>query len=151
MTQILNEPIKGKAYMWSSHQPFVLPVKILNFEEQTEPNISKIVQSKCNLLDSILGTITEFNEKEEKIFKKFIDLLSEKGTDINNRELIFSDPIKGELSKALYKKLTDFEKDFLESEDGIAYYDDKPFALKYQYFEIFYEKARIYHMNTDNK
>ena len=148
LTQILNEPIKGKAYMWSSNQPFVLPVKILNFEEIAEPNKSKDIQSERNLLDSILASITQFNKKEENIFKKFGELLGEKGININNRELIFSDSIKGELSKGLYRNLDDDEKEFLKSEDGIQYYDGKPFALKYQYFEIFYEKARLYYLNT---
>ena len=27
ITQILNEPIRGKSYMWTSHQPFVIPVR----------------------------------------------------------------------------------------------------------------------------
>lgn len=144
LTQILNEPIKGKAYMWISNQPFVLPVKILNFEKIAIPNKSKEVQSENNLLDSILGVITQFNEKEEKIFQKFEELLKEKGLDINNRDAIFSESIKGELSKGIYRKLSDNEKEFLESEDGIVYYDNKPFALKYQYFEMFYEKARIF-------
>ena len=43
--------------------------------------------------------------------------------------------------------LTEDEKQFLESEDGIVYggYNYEPFALKYQYFDKFYEKARIFH------
>jgi len=150
LTQILNEPIKGKAYMWTSNQPFVLPVKILNFEEIAKPNRSKEIQSHNNLLDSILAEITQFNEVEEQIFHKFEELLEEKGIEIDNRALIFSDPIKGELSKGLYRNLSDGEKEFLESEDAIQYYDSKPFALKYQYFEIFYEKARLYYVNAEN-
>jgi|Deesub1362B_J571_1020462.scaffolds.fasta_scaffold00217_46 hypothetical protein len=34
LASVLNEPIKGNCYMWSApDQPFVLPVKITNFEE----------------------------------------------------------------------------------------------------------------------
>ena len=32
ITQILNEPIRGKSYMWTSHQPFVIPIMVRNFE-----------------------------------------------------------------------------------------------------------------------
>ena len=63
LTQILNEPIKGKAYMWASSQPFVLPVHVLNFEEIAEPNKAREIQSKNDLLKNILNEITSFELK----------------------------------------------------------------------------------------
>lgn len=148
LTQILNEPIKGKAYMWTSNQPFVLPIKILNFEEIAKPNKSKEIQSRNKILDSIFIDISHINKKEEIIIQKFGELLEEKEISINNKTLIFSDSLKSDLSKGLYRKLNEEEKEFLGTEDGIAYYDGKPFAIKYPYFEKLYEKTRLFHKNS---
>ncbi|MFX1299133.1 MAG: ATP-binding protein, partial [Promethearchaeota archaeon] len=70
LTQILNEPIRGKAYMWTSNQPFVLPVQILNFEKEAEPNKAEEIQANNNLLGSILLNVSKFNEIEQNIFEK---------------------------------------------------------------------------------
>ena len=42
LAHIIGEPIPGNCYMWSApKQPFVLPVRIRNFEELYKKNISK--------------------------------------------------------------------------------------------------------------
>ena len=151
LTQILNEPIPGKAYMWTSSQPFVLPVQILNFEKIAEPNRAKEIQSKNNLLNSIFNEIISIDKVEESIFVKFKKFLDEKEIDINDRMKIFSDEWKTQITKGLYKKLNDNEKGYLENEGGIAFYDGKPFAILYNYFNLFYEKARFYHENSVRK
>src|SRR3989344_4134337 len=66
ITQILNEPIKGKCYMWTSSQPFVLPVLIKNFEGQNKPNLSKDKQEKSELLQNILKNVD--TEMENPLF-----------------------------------------------------------------------------------
>jgi DNA helicase HerA-like ATPase len=53
LTQILSEPIPGKCYMWTSFQPFVLPLSVNNFEEVVKPNRSTEVQKDSGLLSSI--------------------------------------------------------------------------------------------------
>ena len=53
MTLILSEPIPGKCYMWTSFQPFVLPLSVNNFEELVKPNRSTEVQKDSGLLSSI--------------------------------------------------------------------------------------------------
>ena len=53
LTQILSEPIPGKCYMWTSFQPFVLPLSVNNFEELVKPNRSTEVQKDSGLLSSI--------------------------------------------------------------------------------------------------
>jgi len=149
LTQILNEPIKGKAYMWASSQPFVLPVQVLNFEKIAQPNKAREVQSKNNLLNKILNEITSFDKIEEGLFVKLNDFLILKGIDIKARAQIFSDEWKSQITKGLYKKLNEIEKEYIENEGGIAHYDGKPFALQYKYFNLFYEKARLYNENLD--
>lgn len=58
LTQLLNEPIKGKAYMWTSHQPFVLPVKIKSFEEIATAHESDKIQSEHMILAEVLGDVS---------------------------------------------------------------------------------------------
>jgi len=144
LTQILNEPIKGKAYMWTSNQPFVLPVKILNFEEIAKPNEAKNIQVNNNILTKILKEVTTLDDFETNIFLKFKNLLNELKIDINDRKTIFSDEWKSTITKKLYKMLSEPEKAYLYDNEGIAVYDGKPFAVAYKYFENFYEKSKLY-------
>ncbi len=42
LAHLIGEPIRGNCYMWSApHQPFVLPVRIRNFEELYGGNVKK--------------------------------------------------------------------------------------------------------------
>jgi hypothetical protein len=42
LAHLIGEPIRGNCYMWSApHQPFVLPVRIRNFEEIYGKNVKK--------------------------------------------------------------------------------------------------------------
>ncbi len=41
LDHIVAEPIKGNCYMWTSEQPFVLPVRARNFEEEYKKNVGK--------------------------------------------------------------------------------------------------------------
>ena len=150
LTQILNEPIKGKAYMWSSNQPFVLPVRTLNFEEIAQPNMAKDLQSTNDLLTSIFGEITTFTDVEKDICEKAFETIDDMGLPLENRKLLFSETTKKEICKGLYKKLTDNEWEFLDNNEGIAYYNGQPFSVSYKYFENLYEKIRIYYQNSKN-
>ncbi|MHA1414499.1 MAG: hypothetical protein ACTSO4_18010, partial [Promethearchaeota archaeon] len=133
---------KGKVYMWTSNQPFVLPIQILNFEELTQPNQAKEIQLNNNLLKEVYDEIMILEQIEKRIYKKFKEVLDYYEIDINDRKKIFSDEMKPKISKTLYKQLDVKEKEFLDNEKGIAYYNNEPFALSFKYFNVFYEKAR---------
>ena len=126
LTQILNEPIKGKAYMWTSDQPFVLPVKILNFESIAEPDMSKTIQKSQNLLGAVLSEITTFNEIEKQICEKTYEIIDDMGIDISKRTIIFSESTKKAICKGLYKKLTASERKYLDDNKHVYNYDKYP-------------------------
>ena len=69
VTQALNEPKRGKSYMWTSAQPFVLPVQVSNFEEIASPDKARDLQQKSRL-SSIVGSIQE--ELKNPVFKSII-------------------------------------------------------------------------------
>ena len=71
LTQILSEPIKGKAYMWTSHQPFVLPIRIDNFEKIAEPNNSDKIQKEAKLLGEFLLKVNKDNKLLLSIVNKY--------------------------------------------------------------------------------
>ena len=124
ITQILNEPIRGKSYMWTSHQPFVIPIMVRNFEDMVRPNNSQATQAGSTALSNILGGIRdeEQNPLARSVYDKFtaVDL----------------DPLVEGRQKGpkTFKQLTDEEKGYLQ---GIgALQDGKnglPFAITYQY------------------
>ena len=151
LTQILNEPIKGKSYMWTSNQPFVLPVNILNFELLTKADNAQQIQTQKDLLSPLFTSITTMDDVEEKIYKKFLEVLQEKKVNISDREKIHIKEINGDICKGLYKKLDDLEKEYLENEDWIAKYDGKPFAISYKYYGEFYDKALSFYHKLDKK
>ena len=125
ITQILNEPIKGKCYMWTSSQPFVLPVQVSLFEDESIINKSKEVQEKSKLLSDIQKEIDEELKSPvfQSILKKFTDVEKENaGEEVSVKTL------------ALFKKLDDTEKDFIRKKDGLQVYDGKEFAIKFPYY-----------------
>lgn len=151
LTQILNEPIRGKAYMWTSNQPFVLPVYILNFEDIAKPYQAKKVQSNNNLLKNVLNEIVSIDKVEEGICNKFNTLLNNLGIQISMREKIFSDQYKTQITKGLFKVLTDVEKEYLDEKNGIAKGNGVAFAIHFKYLDTLYENARIYIERTMDK
>ncbi len=123
ITQILNEPVKGKCYLWTSEQPFVIPVMIDLVEDQVKPNHAHIVQSSSNILGNILGAI-ETNPFLISILKKYeIIEKSNKGVETGKKTI------------ALFGSLTDDEKEFLRSQGGIqADKGGTEFAVKTKYY-----------------
>ncbi len=93
ITQILNEPIRGKSYMWTSHQPFVIPIMVRNFEEQvTRPHQSVQVQADAEILNMIHAEIA--NERGdprlESIRKKLFEIEERGGEEKNNTVTLFN-------------------------------------------------------------
>lgn len=99
LTQLLNEPIRGKAYMWTSNQPFVLPVKIENFETLAKSNNSDNVQVSYKILSELMGEISGDDEILQSIIKKSKKIYGLQIEDKKRTVLIF-------------KELNDKEKEY---------------------------------------
>ena len=108
MTQILSEPAKGKGYMWTSTQPFVIPVQILNYEVLVKTNQAEKVQEDSKLLENILKELSGEQEEVISLFNK-VDRL-EAAKPLDNGNVI-----------TLFKQLTQKEKQLL---------DEKGFLMK---------------------
>ncbi len=129
ITQILNEPIRGKCYMWTSHQPFVIPVDIQNFEHENfaKPKQSVSVQANDNILDTIINEIRNEQESPQfkSIFEKFVNV------EKNN-------PGKGigEKTVPLFKMLNEDEKKYLNSQHLIQKNNaEEPFAVTFKFYQ----------------
>ncbi len=144
LTQILNEPTPGKTYMWSSPQPFVLPIKINSFEQEVKPNNARFVQSKNNLLADVEKQVQEFENLEDQIIEKTKKacqdnylILSQKNLDEDKRNSV---------TRAVFKSLTAQERQFLENKGYIQKNrDGEPFAIKMSYFFDLVSKIRKKH------
>ncbi len=124
ITQILNEPIRGKSYMWTSHQPFVIPVMMRNFEDLVQPNKSVEKQAASPILPHMLKGMREKDKNPiiRSVYEKFIK--------------IEKDPSIAQDKKGVetFKILTDDEKQYLDGIDALQPgHDGKPFALSYPY------------------
>jgi len=127
ITQILSEPTKGKCYMWTSEQPFVLPIKIDNFEDIATPNKSIETQAKSGLLIDILAKIR--SDANNPIMDQILNKLKEvemkmKGEEISKRTI------------ELFNLLSPTEKEFLDERGCIQHRknDGVPFAIKTDFY-----------------
>jgi DNA helicase HerA-like ATPase len=127
ITQILNEPIRGKCYMWTSHQPFVVPMMVKKFDAPyVKSNQSQEIQSKSNLLGPILKEVIE--ESKDPQFKSILDKLVEVDTRLADHKV-------GDRTKELFKRLSEEEKEFLRKRDGLqANIEGVEFAVKTGYY-----------------
>lgn len=110
VTQILNEPIRGKSYMWTSHQPFVIPITVRNFEMlgYSGPHRSIEVQRGNAILDVMISEIMQ--EKNDPRIKSIRAKLAEVEA---NKEVMKENTIR------LFMRLTEDEKTFLKERDCI--------------------------------
>ena len=126
VTQILSEPIRGKSYMWTSHQPFVIPVNVVNFEDPgvTRPHQSAQIQNQ----DDILGNITRqiHNEISDPAYASILEKLEriENNADIPEKRKAMQ----------LFRVLDDAEKSYLRERGGIKSGDTGEFAVTYPYY-----------------
>ena len=124
ITQILSEPIRGKSYMWTSHQPFVIPINVANFEEQCEPDQSTIIQNNDDILGMIRKCIydKQNNPTYLSILEKFGDV------EGNNTISEKRKPV------ALFSMLNDTEKAYLRDGGHIQSGPTGEFAIKYNFY-----------------
>lgn len=127
ITQILNEPKKGKCYMWTSSQPFVIPVQILNFEDSKIVSQARNTQSRSRLLSAILSIVDE--ELKNPNFKSIIAKYREvekahAGTELKVR------------AQSLFSQLTEDEKTYLKGKKGALRTGDggNPYGIDYNYY-----------------
>lgn len=65
LAHLIGEPIRGNCYMWSApHQPFVLPVRIRNFEELYGANV-RTASDASAASRTMAGEIVEFVSQSE--------------------------------------------------------------------------------------
>lgn len=127
ITQILNEPIRGKSYMWTSHQPFVIPVAVDNFEdsETTKPDSSVRIQQEHPILDGIMQQIhAELNDPTLKSIREKLAGVEREFPPDSDRKAI-----------ALYRRLDKNEKKYLEEKNCIQSGVSGPFAVKYKCYD----------------
>jgi hypothetical protein len=115
--------------MWTSHQPFVIPIDIRNFEDPsfTKPKQSVAIQEKENILAPIDSEITaELSSPHFKtIFEKFTKLETNNPTKTLDEKTV-----------TLFKSLTEDEKKYLESRHAIQKNKaDKPFAVTWAFYK----------------
>jgi DNA helicase HerA-like ATPase len=111
LTQILSEPIPGKCYMWTSQQPFVLPLMINNYERDLSKRDKSIeVQQNSTLLQDIELSIRAetTNPIMASIYEKFNKVEGELGgQEIGNRTI------------ELFNRLSQREREFLDDKGYI--------------------------------
>lgn len=138
LTQILSEPTKGKAYMWTSNQPFVLPVNIENFEDMANPNGSDSIQQSSLILAEILNEITKDDETYQSILDKC-------------QKVIASIPEENKQTVAIFNQLNDEEKQYCREQGHIAVNKTtgKEFAIDWQFLRKMKEQLPNEKKNTE--
>jgi hypothetical protein len=127
LTQILSEPIPGKCYMWTSFQPFVLPVSVNNFEDIVEPNKSIEVQRNSDLLANIEARMQ--NRIENPLFASILSKYNDVERELAGTKV-------GERTIELFNRLEDEEKEYLRKEGQLQsrIKDNVEFAVKTEYY-----------------
>ncbi len=126
ITQTLNEPKRGKCYMWTSAQPFVLPVQITKFDDIASADKAKDVQMSSQLLSSIINE--EIAEKSP-ILKSILGKYKEV-------EAMLAGAKTKERTITLYRKLDEKEKGYLRPLNAIQVGTDGiEFAIKFPYYK----------------
>lgn len=126
ITQILSEPIRGKSYMWTSHQPFVIPISVVNFEDPafTKPHQSSQVQGADDILGSITAEIaSEAGDPRNMSIREKFQQVENDANIIENRKTI-----------ELFNRLTDDEKSYLRDKNYIQSGYNGEFAVTFPYF-----------------
>jgi hypothetical protein len=143
LTQILNEPIPGKCYIWSSPQPFVLPLKVLNFEGLAKPHNAAQIQGLNDILTPILAKVTQFNTIEKGILKKLLNVLEEGEIDITSQDDL--DLQKSHISITTFQKLNGDEKKYIIEKNWAAINRNtqEPYGIHYKHLFKLIEKASI--------
>ncbi|MHA1730858.1 MAG: ATP-binding protein [Promethearchaeota archaeon] len=140
LTQVLNEPIPGKGYMWTSHQPFVLPVQVANFEDLATPNRAPELQGRDRVLDRILARVVSLEGVYEELLRKLRDVAAgfgvepwddQKFHEKRDNELV----VKSKITVELFKLLDGAQREFLRKEGALQEYNGRVFAVTFKYVD----------------
>ena len=111
--------------MWTSHQPFVIPVRVANFEDPAfaRPNQSVYMQRNDRILDEIRKEMRDEVEdpRYKAIYEKFLRV-EKSGKDEKAKTV------------DLYRMLTDDEKKYLEERNFIQEGHTEPFAVTFPFY-----------------
>jgi len=78
LAHLIGEPISGNCYMWSApHQPFVLPVRIRNFEELYSGNVKKAADAPALTKTAAKEIIELVSKSEGRLADALIDRLKQ--------------------------------------------------------------------------
>ena len=139
ITQILNEPIKGKCYMWTSEQPFVLPVNIRNFDELGKVGSSVGIQAKSTLLKNLVYAVNKDaqNPLMQSIIGKYQTIENSMGSEETKKKTL-----------ALFRNLSQDEKDYLDEKGFLQPSPDGsgPFSVTFK----FYQRLRYLSMSSSD-
>ena len=111
--------------MWTSSQPFVLPVQINNFEEIAKANNSIKVQSEKPILDEIMAEInSQYSDPKLTSILQKVEA-AEKDTSLTSKTVL------------LFRSLTTDEKDFLRNINGLQKNktDNTEFAVTFECYK----------------
>lgn len=128
LTQILSEPVPGKCYMWTSQQPFVLPVMIKNFEEDISKRDKSIeIQAKSTLLQDIEASIRA--ETTDPIMVSILNKFYMVEREHRGEEI-------GKRTKELFRRLSQEERVYLNENGYIqkSKADGVPFAVTDKFY-----------------
>ena len=134
ITQVLNEPVRGKSYMWTSHQPFVIPISVTDFEdpEFTKSDQSVSTQEKDDILGKIMKSLLD--EENDPILRAILEKVSQ----IESEE-----GLEKERTVRLFRALTDEEKSHIDNDGGIQRNsNNEQFAVSFPYYRKLADKAK---------
>jgi len=121
LAHLIGEPIQGNCYMWSApKQPFVLPVRIRNFEELYAQNINKNTESEP-FIESAAKVIKEKTQtRDNELAEALLLKIKENQKDLKE----FNNEIRGIYGGELFVflqqiKLSEYFKDEHRKEDDL--------------------------------
>lgn len=79
LAHIIAETIKGNCYMWTSAQPFVLPVRVRSFEDEYAKHIGKVKAPKVAASEAADKKADENIAKMAKLLEPKLRQMGEKG------------------------------------------------------------------------
>ena len=128
LAEILNEPIPGNAYLWSApYQPFVIPLKVENFEEYAKARIQKSVETKTTAAEDFAERIPNLQSELDHTVRELL----EEGARVPVYSSLVSDDhsLEGRLAVKLWN-LKFALGEALSSEAARVFADDLPDGKK---------------------
>jgi hypothetical protein len=128
LAHLIGEPIQGNCYMWSApKQPFVLPVRIRDFESLYKENIINNKEESEYLNSPAKKIFMKYNERIEKMANSLKEKLIEKKAILSTMK--FDNDLFGIYDGQLYYLIKEIKEEFPEefrSENEL-----KPILLKH--------------------